>query len=205
MNDFLLYGHRQSGHSYKVRLALSLAQVPHRYEEIDIFTARDARPEPFRSLAKYGEVPLLLHDGRALMQSNAILCHLAEYLQAYGGESSARMDRVREWLFWEANRIGFSLPHLRFGRKFAPTDYPAGTLEWMAQRFDVDIARLDLELSDGRRFILDDAPSVADFSLCRYMFWSEQAQLSFPMHVSSWLERISTLPGWRHPDDLMRS
>lgn len=205
MDEFLLYGNRHSGHSYKIRLALSVAQVQHRYEEIDISIAREQRPEPFRSLAKYGEVPVLVHDGRAVIQSNAILCHLAEHLRAYGGESSARMDRMREWLFWESNRIGFSLPHLRFGRKFAPEEYPGEALAWIAKRFDADIARLDSELADGRPFILDDTPCMADFSLCGYMFWPEHAQVSFPTHVSSWLERISKLDGWRHPDEMMRT
>jgi glutathione S-transferase len=205
MSEFLLYGNRHSGHSYKVKLALSVAQVPHRYEEIDIFVAREARPEPFRSLARYGEVPVLMHDGQALIQSNAILCHLAEYLKAYGGESAVRMDRVREWLLWESNRIGFSLAHLRFARKFEPEAYPGGTMEWIERRFDIDIARLEQELTDGRAFILGDMPCVADFSLCGYMFWPEHAQVSFPAHVTAWLERISKLPGWQHPEELMRA
>ena len=203
VSNFLLYGNRQSGHSYKVKLALAVAQVPHCYEEIDIFVPHTLRPEPFRSLAKYGEVPMLMHDGRAYVQSNAILCHLAEYLRAFGGESSSRMDRTREWLFWEANRIGLSLPHLRYGRKFVPEEYPQGAMAWIAHRFDKDILRLDQELSDGRQFILDDSPSVADFSLCGYMFWPEQAEVSFPAHVEKWLARIRALPGWQHPYDLL--
>ena len=203
MSKVLLYGNRPSGHSYKVKLALTIAEVPLSYEEIDIFVAHTLRPEPFRSLAKYGEVPLLMHDGQAFIQSDAILCHIAEYLRAFGGESSSRMDRTREWLFWEANRIGFSLPHLRYGRKFASEEYPPGALDWIAQRFDKDIARLDQELSDGRQFILDDAPSVADFALCGYMFWPEQAAVSFPEHVEKWLDRIRALPGWQHPYDLL--
>jgi len=36
------------------------------------------RPEPFRSLATDGEVPVLLYQGRGYVQSNAILLFLAE-------------------------------------------------------------------------------------------------------------------------------
>src|SRR2546421_526311 len=103
MDLYQLYGNRESGHSYKVRLMLDVAGLPYAYEEIDLALARTERPEPFRSLAVYGEVPLLVHRGRAYVQSNAILLHLAEQCGQYGAESAERMARVREWLFWEAN------------------------------------------------------------------------------------------------------
>ena len=72
----------------------------------------------------------------------------------------------------------------------------------MRARFDADIARLEDELSDGRAFMLGDSASVADFALCGYMFWPEQAHVGYPPHVTAWLARISALPGWRHPYDM---
>jgi len=199
MADFTLYGSCESGHSYKVKLAMEVAGIAHVYQEIDLKLDRKDRPEPFRSLAKYGEVPLLVHDGQPYVQSNAILLHLAEHLQAFGGESRERLDRVREWLFWEANRIGFSMAHLRFGQKFDPAAYAGTILPWFRHRFDADIARLEDELSDGRLFLLDDQPSMADFSICGYLYWPEQANVSYPAVVQAWLERIAHLPGWHHP------
>lgn len=199
MGAFTLYGNCESGHSYKVKLAMEVAQVPHAYEEIDLRLQRSERPEPFRSLAKYGEVPLLVHDGQAYVQSNAILLHLAEHLNKFGGESPQRLERVREWLFWEANRIGFSMAHLRYGQKFDPQAYAGTVLPWFRNRFNADIDRLDDELSDGRAFLLDDDVSVADFSICGYMYWPEQAGVAYPPRVQAWLDRIAALPGWRHP------
>ncbi|MTW11491.1 glutathione S-transferase family protein [Pseudoduganella eburnea] len=196
---FKLYGSAESGHAFKVRLMLEVAALPYEYEEVDLRLDRAARPEPFRSLARYGEVPLLVHDGQPYVQSNAILLFLAQHTKAFGGETAERLARCREWLFWEANRIGTSLPHLRFGQRFDRQAYPPGVLDWMRTRFDADIARLNEELSDGRSFLLGDAPTVADFSTCGYMFWPEQAQVGYPAHVGAWLERIRALPGWRHP------
>lgn len=197
-----LYGSAESGHTFKVRLTLEVAALPYDYEEVDLRLDREARPEPFRSLAKYGEVPLLVHDGQPYVQSNAILLHLAQHSQALGGETPERLARCREWLFWEANRIGTSLPHLRFGQHFDPQGYPPGVLEWMRKRFDADIARLEDELSDDRAFMLGDAPSIADFSICGYMFWPGQANVSYPPRVTTWLDRIRALPGWRAPYDM---
>lgn len=200
-DSFTLFGNRDSGHAYKVRLMLSLAGLPHTYTEIDLELPREQRPEPFRSLAKYGEVPLLLHNERAYVQSNAILLHLAEHTGRFGGESVGRLERVREWLFWEANRVGFSLANLRFGLKYTSAGAAADGQTMLRERFNADIARLDAELSDGRAFIMDDVPSIADISLCGYMFWPEQANVTMPAHVQAWLDRISALPGWRHPYD----
>ena len=203
-SGFHLYGNRESGHSYKVKLTLAVAGVAHGYTEIDLMQAREERPESFRNHSRFGEVPLLLHDGQPLVQSNAILLYLANHLHAFGGETPERLDRCREWLFWEANRLAMSFPHLRFARMFAAQQYPAGALQWLQARYVQDIARLDDEFSDGRRFMLGDEPSIVDFSLCGYLFWPEQAGVEFPGQVQRWLTHVSALPGWKHPYELMR-
>lgn len=196
---FVLYGSCESGHSYKVRLLLELARVPYRYQEIDLRVPRAQRPEPFRSYAKFGEVPLLVHNGRPYAQSNSILLHLAAHLRAWGGETPERLARAREWLFWEANRLGLSTSHLRYGRKFEPELYEGSVLPWFRARFDDDVARLEEELADGRAYLLGEAPSVADIALCAYQYWPEHAQIAHPPQVQAWLDRIAALPGWRHP------
>ena len=195
-----LFGNPDSGHSYKASLMLWLAGMPHQYTDIDLSVARADRPEPFRSHAPYGEVPLLLHGGRAYAQSNAILIYLAELNRSHGGESPQRMARAREWLFWEANRIGFSLPNLRYGLKFTQGGLAPAVEQMLRERYADDIARLEQAFSDGRDFLLDDGPSIADIALCSYLYWADHAAVDVPSAVQAWLERISALPGWRHPD-----
>ena len=194
-----LYGSLQSGHAFKVRLALSVAGLDHDYHEIDIDSPPESRPEAFRKAARFGEVPTLVADGQAMVQSDAILCWLAEETGRFGGESKARLQRVREWLFWEANRIGMCLPQLRWGRGVEPGSIKADALAWLQARYDLDVARLDRELSDGRGFIIDDTPTVADFSLCGYLVFADEAQVTVPAHVQGWLDRLKSLPGWRDP------
>ncbi|WP_395827108.1 glutathione S-transferase family protein [Collimonas sp.] len=96
------------------------------------------------------------------------------------------------------------LPQLRYARSFAaPDEVPAGAVAWLQQRFDLDIARLETELSDGRSFILDEQPTIADFSLCGYLFWADDAKVTLPPHVTAWLKRISKLPAWQSPEVLL--
>jgi glutathione S-transferase len=203
--DFTLYANPESGHSYKVKLMLELAGIPHDFHLVDLSLARALRPEPFRSLSPFGEVPLLLHKDQVLAQSNAILHYLALHTGRGGAETPKRLSQALQWLFWEANRLGLSLPNLRFAMKFDAAAYPEGVLAWLKARFALDIQRLADEFKDGRRFVLDDEPSIADFSLCAYLFWADQAQVTLPTEVAAWLERIRLLPGWQAPYALMRA
>jgi glutathione S-transferase len=197
LDNITLYGARESGHSYKVRSLLEMAQLPYAFHEVDLKLAREARPQPFRSLSPFGEVPLLVHNGRHYAQSNAVLLHLAAHSGVLEGETLALQEGVRQWLFWEANRIGFSLPNLRYALRKGGAD-PA-VIAMLRTRFHEDISRMDIELADGRQFILGSTPTIADVSMSAYLFWADQAQVAVPMHVAGWLERISNLPGWRHP------
>ncbi|HPI62358.1 MAG TPA: glutathione S-transferase family protein [Alphaproteobacteria bacterium] len=199
-----LYSHPDSGHCYKVKLMMAIAGLAHDYQIIDINIPRPQRPESFRKLAKFGEVPLLTAGQQAYVQSNAILMFLANLTKKFGAENERLLSKVREWLFWEANRLGFSLPNLRYARRFAPQNYPAGAISWIEGRYKTDISRLDEELADGRTFITGERVTIADFSLCGYLFWAEQAEVDVPRKVQQWLQRISKIPGWGHPDILLK-
>lgn len=172
---------------------------------IDIWQAHERRPESFRSLAPFGEVPLLVMDEQVYAQSDAILCLIAEHFQVLGGESPERLARAREWLFWEANRIGMSLPQLRYAKRFAPEEFSSDALAWIRARFDKDIARLDQELAGTQAFILGPFPSIADLALCGYLFWADEAGVVPTENVKRWLDRIAQLPGWLAPYELLKA
>ncbi|MGA8816699.1 MAG: glutathione S-transferase C-terminal domain-containing protein, partial [Xanthobacteraceae bacterium] len=56
-------------------------------------------------------------------------------------------------------------------------------------------------------FMLGDAPSIADLSLCAYLYYPAE-EFGFDIsaqheNIAAWLGRIKALPGWAHPYDLM--
>jgi glutathione S-transferase len=115
----ILYVHRESGHSYKVALALRLMGVAFEQRAVDLNLPRAERDADFRAASLHGEVPVLVDDsGLAVSQSNVILDHLARRHGRLDGGSDAERTRVREWLGWEANRLAMSFPHLRYSRCF---------------------------------------------------------------------------------------
>jgi glutathione S-transferase len=196
----VLFGNRESGHSYKVALALAVLGLPYTYRPIDIDVDRTDRPQDFREASRFGEVPVLLEDGRPIVQSNAILLHLAHRTGRLDGGSQ---DRLREWMFWEANRIGFSLANLRYALRFTDNPAPA-VVAWLQARTRADLDRLEEEFSQAA-FLMGAEPSVADIACCGYLFFADQAGIDLAgwPRVNEWLGRIRGLPGWRHPYDFL--
>ena len=202
MPNLVLYGNKESGHSYKVKLALTLLGLEHEYRPVDLTLERCDRPPEFREVSRYGEVPVLLVNGEPIVQSNAILMHLARTTGRLRGECDP--DRTVEWLFWEANRIGFSVANLRFARRFKPDTAP-DVVAWLETRARADLDRLDEEFQRNDGFLLGSTLSIADIACCGYLFWPEQTGLDYApwRHVSAWLDRIRAVPGWAHPYDLL--
>lgn len=198
-----LYGHPDSGHAFKVRFFMRAARIEHDYESIDIFAPLATRPEAFRRHARYGEVPTLVDNGTAYVQSDAILVHLATRNGGWGAEDPDLMQRCLEWLFWEANKIGLCLPQLRGHERFDDMRLEQGAYQWLKARYEHDIDVLEREFADDRPFILGDKPTIADFALCGYLVMIDEAKLGVPNYVGAWLERMQELPGWQHPYEMM--
>jgi glutathione S-transferase len=199
----ILYCHRESGHSYKVALALTLMDVTFEQRAVDLNLARELRSEDFRRASMFGEVPAFVdEDGLAVTQSNAILDHVARRYGKLDGTTPAAQTRVREWLAWEANRIAMSLPHLRFSRRFTPAGEALET--YWTGRMNADLDRLNTAL-DAQPFLAGDAPTIADISCCGYLYWADQAEVDLARWpaVCAWLDRIRSLPRFKAPYDLL--
>ena len=203
MRDLVLYGSLESGHSYKARLFLTLADVPHRYVHVDLDQPRADRPEEFRRASQFGEVPVLVDDGVPQAQSNAILLHLAQATGKFGPPPGSSWDRLVTWLFWEANRSGFSMANLRYYTRFEHAEPQAK--DFLRARATKDMATLDAELS-GRPFIAGSTPSIADLSICAYVFTGGESGMDpkgWP-NVAAWLDRIRALPRFQPQYTLMK-
>ena len=122
-----------------------------------------------------------------------------------GAEDEETFQSCMEWLFWEANKLGLCLPQLRASEKFSESRLSDGSKQWLAARYAHDVNLLNEALSDSRRFITGPSPTIADFSLCGYLYFADEARVEVPEYVTAWLERIASLPGWKHPYELMDS
>ena len=196
----VLYGSTGSGHSYKVRLFLLLTGTPHRYQWVDLATPCAERPADFRAASRFGEVPAWVDAaGQALSQSNAILMQLAQQTGRLAG-APGQWPQLTQWLGWEANRIGLSLPNLRLSRRW--THEPPEVEAWLERRARADLGVLNDALAAGPWLLPGAQASIADLSCAAYLWWLDQAGLNLADHpaIARWLAALQALPGWQHPD-----
>jgi glutathione S-transferase len=200
---FTVFGHPDSGHSYKVCLFLTLAGLPFRYVRVDVFKPLGERSAEFRAASRFGEVPVLLHGDLRISQSNAILMYLASLSGRFGGTDTRSWAAIHEWLFWEMSRLNLGVANLRFALRFEPGTAP-GALALYRKRAEDALTRLQDEMVRSQ-FLVGDALTIADLSCCGYLFWAKEADLDLACYpaVQRWLGDIAAQKGWRPPNELL--
>jgi glutathione S-transferase len=203
---FVLHGSPHSLPSYRVALMLRLCGVGFRFRYVSFQRQMHLTPE-FRALSRWGQVPVLEHDGRVLLQSAAILEYLSETLNRFGGDGTVRQN-IREWLFWDADRLypplygwyGVDLAR----RKLLPLSFDdAVVARWQALA-EAALGILDAHLADclflaGAKPTIADIASYADIAFARL---SGRNLAEWP-NVGAWAGRIEALPGFAAPFDLL--
>ena len=199
---FVLHCFAQSGNAYKAALMLELCGADWEPRFVDYFGG-ETRTPAYRAINVMGEVPVLEHDGRRLTQSGVILDYLASVLGRFGGESDDERRDVLRWLLFDNHKFTSYTATLRFMRTFM-TGVDAAVLAEFRKRAESAWRVLDAHL-DGRRYVVADRPTIADLSLCGYVFWPEEIGVDWDHypHLRDWIARVRDLPGWGHPYALM--
>lgn len=201
---YTLLGDYRSGNCYKTALFFAVSGTPYEYRHEDLANPRDQRSEEFRKYSRFGQLPVLVDDGVGMCQSNAILQFLSNRTCRFNFSEYGFRQEVLEWLFWESANIGNSVSTLRFKIKFSK-NASENALAYLRHLASADLDRLDQELTD-KTFLVDETPSIADLSICAYLYWLEDTGLDASRwpQIKAWLGRVSDLPGWFHPDDMPR-
>jgi glutathione S-transferase len=192
----------ESGHSYKVALALELAGVDWEPVFVDFFKG-ETRGAAYRSVVnEMGECPVLVDGDTRLSQSGVILDYLAERTGRFDG--SDRREVLR-WVLWDNHKLSSQAGALRFLMNFLPEEKrPQPVIDWLGGRVRGAYEVLDGHLA-GRDWIAGDTITAADLSCCGYLFYPEPFgffRADWP-NIDRWLARIAALPGWKAPYDLM--
>jgi glutathione S-transferase len=202
MAEYTLWCFAQSGNCYKVALALELAAADWAPRFVDFFHGESRTPE-YRAINVMGEAPVLEHRGQRLTQSGAILDYLAQTLGRYGPKDDAERREILRWLLWDNHKLTSYTATYRFLRSFTKGADPA-VLEFLGKRAEAARSVLEAHLAD-RRYVVGDRLTIADLSLCGYLFWPEEIGVDWTAYpaIARWLERIQSEPRWRHPYALM--
>ena len=198
--EFRLYCFAQSGNAYKAALMLQLCGAQWQPRFVDFFNGETRTPEYRASINEMGEVPVLEHGSKRLSQSGVILHYLADHFGKFQGEDKLEVLR---WMLWDNHKLTSYIATLRYMVTLAKVGEPQ-VHEFLRGRVKGSLVILDLHLKKSR-FVAGNEPSIADLSLCGYLYWPEEFGVSwaeFPA-VGAWLERIKALPGWVYPYELM--
>jgi glutathione S-transferase len=199
-----LYCFAESGNAYKCALMLTLTGTAWHPVFVDFFKG-EARGEAFRAINPMGEVPVLIDGDRTLTQSGLILRHLAKTTGQFGGTTPAEWEECLRWILWDNHRLSTQIGTTRFLMNFLdPAKRPEGVIPFLQGRLKASYRVLNDHLA-GRDWMVGGAPSIADFSLCSYLYYPEPYgfdRADWP-GIAAWLDRIASLPGWTHPYDLM--
>ncbi|SAL03916.1 glutathione S-transferase [Caballeronia arationis] len=189
-----LYYHPLSGHSHRARLFLSLVGLQPELVEVDLMKGAHKAPE-FLKLNRFGQVPVLVDDGTAISDSNAILVYVAK---KYGKddwlpESPEAAASIQRWLSVAAGEIANGPAAARlitvFGAKYDP--------EQVIGRAHSVLKLIETEL-EGHDFISLDHQTVADVALYSYIARAPEGNVDLKDYpnVNAWLRRIEALPGF---------
>ncbi len=77
MAEFILHNYFRSSTSYRVRIALNYKNIPFKYEAVHLLKDEHYLPE-YRKLNPIGGVPTLIHNGKVIPDSYAIIEYLEE-------------------------------------------------------------------------------------------------------------------------------
>ncbi len=202
MADYVLHCFAQSGNAYKAALTLALAGADWEPRFVDYFGGETRTPE-YRALNLMGEVPILLHNNLVLSQSGVILDYLAESLGQFGPDDAAERREILRWMFFDNHKLTSYTATLRFMRTFGDAPDPV-ILRFLRGRAETAWGILDSHLA-GRRFVVGEHLTIADLSLCGYLFWPEEIGVDwngYP-HIRDWLARLAALPRYKPPYELM--
>jgi glutathione S-transferase len=203
---YRLHGFCQSGNTFKVAFLLRALRQP--WEPVFVaYMNGVTRSDAWRDDAnEMGEVPVLDDDSRRLTQSGAILTYLSKKHGAFGGATDEERFEVLRWLLFDNHKFTSYFASYRFMKAFAASAPDPAVMAWLRGRLDNAFTIVNKHLG-SREFIVGGAPTIADFSLCGYLFYpveesGYEVTGRFP-HIDRWLSRLRRVEGWATPYDVL--
>jgi glutathione S-transferase len=189
-----VFGDSISGNCLKVKWTADRIGVPYRWVETDVLKGESRTPD-FMARNPAGQVPLVvLEDGRALAQSNAIILHLAEGSDLVPKDSYERA-KMFEWLFWEQYSHEPYVAVARF--QMAYLGKAAADLDpKIVERGKQALARLEMAL-EGSLFLVGHDLTLADIALVAYTRVAHEGGFDLADYPATqrWITRVEQALG----------
>jgi glutathione S-transferase len=201
MAEFKLYCFGESGNSYKAALMLQLCGLDWEPIKIEFFTGGTRQPDFKERINEMGEAPVLEHNGKLLSQSGVILDYLASLTGKFGWNNDDERREIYRWILFDNHKFTSYIATLRY--LITLMKQPENDVtKFLLGRVNGSMQVLEAHLAE-HGFIACDRPTIADLSICGYLYFGDELPFEITPHVKVWSEKIKALPGWKHPYDLM--
>jgi len=201
-NRFTLHGMWVSGPTYKVALMLSLCGEAFDYKHVNLREGEHKQPG-YLEMNRYGQVPCLSDGKFNLCQSASILQYLAETFSRFGGSTAEENARIREWMFWDFDRLAPAIYRPRAIKKgFRQAEPPV--VDMYMNEGNLALGTLDKELAKGE-WLVGGRPTIADIDVYGVVHYAGEAGFDlgqFP-NISAWKTRFEALPGFGAPEQIL--
>lgn len=189
-----LHGFPLSGHVHRVRLFLTLLELPFEEVNVDLQGGEHKRPA-FLARNVFGQVPVLEDGAVTLADSNAILVYLA-----------TKYDEARRWL--PRDPVGQALVQRWLSVAAGPLAYgpAAARINVLFDRPHdpkaIEAAKALFSTMEGylaeRDWLAADHPTIADLAMYTYTSHAPEGGVSLAEHprLRRWLDKIEALPGF---------
>ena len=189
-----IHRHPLSGHSHRVELFASLADIKHQLVDVDLMSG-EHKGEAFLKLNPFGQVPVIEDGDVVLADSNAILIYLAKtYAPEWLPDGAIGEAQTQRILSVAAGELNYGPASARLTTVFGAsldTDRAESISKWAFERLNAEL--------EGRDWFVGDRPSIADIAVYSYTAHAPEGNVSLDpyLNILAWLDRMASLPGYK--------
>lgn len=176
---------------------------PVEFVRVDLSKGEQKAPG-YLAINPNGKVPALTDGDARIWEANAIMAYLARAERSDLWPGDERQIELTRWLSWNADHFTRHAGALYFQHIIKPLFLraePDPKAVEEATGFFKQFAQVLNDHLRGRRFLLGDTLTIADFSVAVTLPYAEKAKIPVGgfAEIERWHARLNELPAWREP------
>jgi glutathione S-transferase len=183
--------------------AAKYLKAPVDYVYLDLPKGDQKKPA-YLALNPNGKVPTLVKGDRVTAEADAVVCQLSDDMDGDLWPHDARQLDIIRWFSWNMQHFTRAGGTLFFEnivkRRFGIGAPHPRTVDEAQSEFRRYAAILADHLA-GRKWLVGDSMTAADFAVAMTLPFAEEAQIplnEFP-NVRRWHDRLNEIEAWREP------
>jgi len=176
---------------------------PVEFVRVDLAKGEQKTPT-YLAINPNGKVPALTDGEARIWEANAIMAYLARAERSDLWPGDDRQIEVTRWLSWSADHFTRHAGALYFQHIIKPhfgIGAPDPKAVEEATGFFKQFAQVLNDHLRGRKYLLGDTLTIADFAVAVTLPYAEKAKIPVGgfAEIERWHARLNELPAWREP------